>query len=155
MSKYIDADKLIAEIKRRKKQDITFRERNILVDIEVCIASLRADMIIASLQQEKPGLPGIEDPGIPGKDFIPVEWVEACEEYGKWKIVKQNQPEVDLEEEMQEEYYKYAIYENGSISGEGYQLEAQGHYECNLTRKEFKDIARHFYELGLNARREE
>lgn len=37
-------------------------------------------------QQEQ--LPGIEDPGIPGKDFIPVDWVDACEKYGKWKIVK-------------------------------------------------------------------
>lgn len=53
--KYIDADKLIAEIERRKEQPgITFRERNILVDIETSIALLRADMIISSLQQEQP-----------------------------------------------------------------------------------------------------
>lgn len=53
--RYIDADKLIAEIERRKeKPGITFRERNILVDIETSIARLRADMIISSLQQEKP-----------------------------------------------------------------------------------------------------
>lgn len=26
--------------------------------------------------------------GIPGKDFIPVAWVDACELYGKWKIVR-------------------------------------------------------------------
>lgn len=45
------------------------------------------------LQQGQPELPGIEDPGIPGKDFIPVEWVDACEMYGKWKIVKQERPE--------------------------------------------------------------
>ena len=44
------------------------------------------------LQQELPGLPGIEESGIPGKDYIPVEWVDACEKYGKWKIVKQEQP---------------------------------------------------------------
>lgn len=37
MSRYIDADKLIAEIEMRKEQDITFRERNILVDIETCL----------------------------------------------------------------------------------------------------------------------
>lgn len=30
---------------------------------------------------------------MPGKDYIPVEWVDACEKYGKWKIVKQEQPE--------------------------------------------------------------
>lgn len=46
--KYIDAEKLIAEIERRKKQDVTFRERSILIDIETAIASL---------QQEQPSLP--------------------------------------------------------------------------------------------------
>lgn len=51
--RYIDADKLLAEIDRRKEQDLTFRERNILVDIEMIIASLRAEMIITSLQQEQ------------------------------------------------------------------------------------------------------
>lgn len=73
----------------------------------------------------------------------------------EWMARQMKQEQVDLEEAMQVEYYKYATYESGSISGEGYQLEAQGHYECNLTRKEFKDIARHFYELGLNARKED
>lgn len=43
--KLIDADKLKADIERRKKQDVTFRERNILIDIE---------MAIISLQQEQP-----------------------------------------------------------------------------------------------------
>lgn len=41
MSKYIDAEKLIAEIERRKKQDVTFRERSILIDIETAITSLQ------------------------------------------------------------------------------------------------------------------
>ena len=45
MSKYIDADKLLAEIQRRKQQDITMRERSVLIDIETAITSL---------QQEKP-----------------------------------------------------------------------------------------------------
>ena len=33
---------------------------------------------------------GFEDEpkGIPGKDFVPVDWVETLEMYGKWKIVK-------------------------------------------------------------------
>ena len=26
--------------------------------------------------------------GIPGKDYVPVDWVETLERYGKWKIVK-------------------------------------------------------------------
>lgn len=37
---------------------------------------------------EIPTLPFAEKEGIPGKDFIPVEWVDACERYGKWIIVK-------------------------------------------------------------------
>lgn len=45
MNNYIPADKLLAEIQRRKQQDITIRERYVLVDIETAIVSL---------QQEKP-----------------------------------------------------------------------------------------------------
>lgn len=41
--KYIDSEKLIAEIERRKKQDITFRERSILIDIETAITSLQQE----------------------------------------------------------------------------------------------------------------
>ena len=29
-------------------------------------------------RQEQTVLPGIDKEGIPGRDFIPVEWVEAC-----------------------------------------------------------------------------
>lgn len=143
--KYIDADKLIAEIKRLDKENKELLKsggsigREFLfgigagyVDVIKIIASLQqeprfpqydnivdkvfgagnlegfeyheAEMLVAlakeellkSLQQEHPQLPGIEEPGIPGKDFIPVEWVDACEMYGKWKIVEQEQPEVDL-----------------------------------------------------------
>ena len=45
---------------------------------------------IESLQQEQ--LPGIEENGVPGKDFIPVDWVDACEKYGMWKIIQQERP---------------------------------------------------------------
>lgn len=54
------------------------------------------DEVKEIIQQEQSCLPGIEESGIPGKDYIPVEWVDACEKYGKWKIVQQEQPEVDL-----------------------------------------------------------
>lgn len=36
-------NKLIAEIERRKKQDVTFRERSILIDIETAITSLQQE----------------------------------------------------------------------------------------------------------------
>lgn len=40
--------------------------------------------------EESEVLPGFENEpkGIPGKDFVPVDWVETLEEYGIWKIVK-------------------------------------------------------------------
>ena len=112
--KYIDADKLIAEIKHRIRLYI-----------------LR---FIEHIQQEQPDLPGIEDPGIPGKDFIPVEWVDACEMYGKWKIVRQDQPDVDLEKEIK----NYLA------------TKCAGDDEPSVS-----EIARHFYELGLNTRKED
>ena len=52
MSKYIDAEKLIAEIERRKKQDVTFRERSILIDIETAIASLQQEQPEVDLKKE-------------------------------------------------------------------------------------------------------
>ena len=39
--------------------------------------------------------PGFEDTGIPGKDFVPVDWVETLEQYGKWKIVKVKEDDND------------------------------------------------------------
>jgi len=42
--KYIDADKLLAKIQwLKKKQDITLRERNILIDVEIAIDSLQQE----------------------------------------------------------------------------------------------------------------
>lgn len=84
------------------------------------------------VKQEHPQLLGIEDHGIPGKDFIPVEWVDACEMYGKWKIVKLDQPEVDLKKEIK----NYLA------------TKCAGDDEPSVS-----EIARHFYELGLNAKK--
>lgn len=94
-------------------------------------------------KQEQPQLPGIEEPGIPGKDFIPVEWVDACEMYGKWKIVKLDQPEVNIEKEITE----HAI--NMPHCEFSHDSEDREHEEWAM--KEFL----YFYELGLNARKEE
>lgn len=86
-------------------------------------------------KQEQPRLPGIEENGIPGKDFIPIGWVDACEKYGKWKIVKVEQPEADLEKEIHD-----------------YWLAVDWCHVMEL--RKFKVIARYFYGLGLNARKE-
>lgn len=50
-------------------------------------------------QKEQMQLPGIEDQGIPGKYFIPVDWVDACERYGKWEIVAKKPAEWSEEDE--------------------------------------------------------
>lgn len=103
-----------------------------------------AEWMARQMKQEHQVLPGIKAPGIPGKDYIPVEWVDACETYGKWKIVKQEQPDVELEKEFQEYWYLHQY---------DHRLRRQvvdGHGKAVL-----ENIARHFYELGLNARKEE
>ena len=133
--KYIDADKLIAEIKHRIRLNKEMLEIDSRLSdwgrIQEGSYILR---FIEYIQQEQPDLPGIEDPGIPGKDFIPVEWVDACEMYGKWKIVRQDQPDVDLEKEIK----NYLA------------TKCAGDDEPSVS-----EIAHHFYELGLNTRKEE
>lgn len=90
-------------------------------------------------EQEQPVLPGIEDHGIPGKDFIPVEWVDACEMYGKWKIVKQEQPEVCLKKEL-DEWMEYGPHTD---------------YPWCSVPDAIEITARHFYELGRSSRKDE
>ena len=42
--------------------------------------------------EQKPTLPDFEQQeGVAGRDYIPVDWVEAIENYGKWKIVRVNE----------------------------------------------------------------
>ena len=109
--KYIDAEKLIAEIRRiveeetpiSKGSDYYHGVANTADKLLSFITALQQEQQksgcsekpnnLLSEKQEQPELPGIEKPGIPGKDFIPVEWVDACERYGKWRIVKQEPSE--------------------------------------------------------------
>lgn len=100
--KYIDAEKLKKLIDEKWKE---LADKNVKVgggkwdaEISTYLSVLR---IIDSLQQE---LPGIEEHGVPGRDYIPVEWVDVCEMYGRWKIVQQEQPEVDLEKASRNVY---------------------------------------------------
>ena len=94
MSKYIDADHLKVEIEKHIKEvkDAAKRFTPNMGFFDAKLSGIYdVKAIIDSLQQEQ--LPGIEEHGVPGKDFIPVEWVDACEKYGKWKIVQQEQQE--------------------------------------------------------------
>lgn len=128
--KDIDADKLYEYLEQ--VSEFYPRYADNFLDNAVINVINGIKTFIASLQPEYPDLPGIEDPGIPGKDFIPVEWVDACEMYGKWKIVRQ-EPEVDLEKEIK----NYLA------------TKCAGDDEPSVS-----EIARHFYELGLNTRKE-
>lgn len=98
MSKYIDADHLKEDIQANLAA-ISFND-DYQRGYEACGMSVLKS--IESLQQEQ--LPGIEENGVPGKDFIPVDWVDACEKYGKWKIVQQGQPDVDLQKAARHVY---------------------------------------------------
>lgn len=102
--KYIDADRLkelldgkYKEFTEKAKKDCPLQYQYMANGLEI------AKQFIDSLQQEQ--LPGIKDQGIPGKDFIPVDWVDACEKYGKWEIVKVEQP--SLPDNLDEAELKY------------------------------------------------
>lgn len=118
---------------------------------------------------EQPVLPGIYEEGIPGRDFIPVEWVDACERYGKWKIVRAEQPEEGLEEEMfkewgttKEEYLdksmdkvhlemEIATYLQDWEDDDEIGLHLSTYEGCMpIELEDIRDLARHFAEWGKN-----
>ena len=137
--KYIDADRLKAEIEKHitEVKDAAERFTPNMGFFDAKLSGIYDVIaIIDSLQQEQ--LPGIEEHGIPGRDFVPVDWVDACEKYGKWKIVQQEQPDVDLEKIIGQTYH------DGSVAD-----------TSDMDLVDYENIALHFYELGLNARKEE
>ena len=137
---YNDIDSCIDELLKARVGHNQENEGKALFRMEgLMVATLQQlDCIIDSFQQKQPDLPGIEESGIPGKDYIPVEWVDACEKFGKWKIVKQEQPKVDLNKKIKKEL---RLHYNDD----------QDVYWWNYLKNSF----RHFYEFGLNARKEE
>lgn len=146
MSKYIDAEKLTKF--EETLADIIVSSQG-LCTYEACkdMAKSEAPFLITSLQQEQPELPpigyaetyyqkGLHDGIIKGQTEI----LKGLEEIEKRKaepvlvIKEQELPEVGLEKEIDWLFDNYG-------------------WEC------FEDIdttvfARHFYELGLNARKE-
>ena len=106
--KYIDSEKLIAEIER--KIGICEKQRSDAIEVE-CYAL--ADDASARM----------------GELNVVLETIAS---------LQQEQPEMELEKAL-DEYYKNADF------GPSEAIEYETH----------KDIARHFYELGLNAKKEE
>jgi hypothetical protein len=110
--KYIDSEKLLAEIERR-------RLSNRYIDTDGYENELLE--IITSLQQE----------------------MELPEKYQTpdWLFEEQEQPEVDLEKEISDTCRSYRI--RGDFDG------------AELNKHDIENIASHFYELGLNTKKEE
>lgn len=115
MSKYIDTEKLIAEIRRIVKEETPISKGS---DYYHGVADTADKLLsfIDSLQQESP---------VSGSSEKPNNLLSE----------KQEQPEVDLEKEVDATMKRYLY-----------------HITC---REEQISFARHFYELGLKARKEE
>ena len=148
--RYIDANKLLAEIEQ--KISICEKQRSDAIEIECYnladyasarIGELRViQETIASLQQEQPV--GEEYAIEIGKGVHTLRVGSQSDIDHLIHQEKQEQPKVDLEEfdkEVTKLWGRCAAEPNDSIA-------------C-LHIETFNEIARHFYELGLNARKED
>ena len=148
MSKYIPAEKLIAEIERQmgllpKEQGISINldwARNTLVSLHQFITSLQQEQpevdLVAELKHHISTTP---------KEQLEKEWKEL-EPWGNigptvQEFLYGKQPEVDLEKEIEEWWQNWVS-------------PPRNEYAV-FNKEEFINIVRHFYELGLNARKEE
>lgn len=154
-------NKIKQEIERRSYGEQGFNSEDAEYGYRSCARDLLSFLdTLEGGSSEIPTLPFAEKEGIPGKDFIPVEWVDACERYGKWIIVKvalisellfqllttgmggwgkrpEQEPEVDLEEEADKMFFSLGWYEGDHH---------QPMLDC-VSLEQFRGIARHFYEL--------
>ena len=178
--KYIDAEKLLAEIQRRKRQNTTIRERSILIDIETAIVALQQEQpmpdstkLIELWHEDKEMLKE--------KDFRDDQWRLAFNAFlcgfGRGIAVKRERP-------VGEQTCKTCgFYENNCPFIRGKLIpypsrvckdytysvmKAREHSEVDLEKEiiryqredmdrdtTVRDVARHFYKLGLKARKEE
>ena len=154
MSKYIDAEKLIAELRRQKRElELSIQSQGDYGQSCQIVAYENILSLIASLQQEQP------EP-VKGKFVFPkLLYARTLDnktidvsygpqdmtsiEYVRNDFVEQEQPDVDLEKEIFEAEKKYG------------DIDEMGGQQILLFDDEFRDILRHFYELGLNAIKEE
>ena len=138
--KYIDAEKLIAEIRKlcsesciRESDDYYEYAKSEIIDI---IDSLQQDK--ETLMLEMCNQSFWEDSGyIMIPPDVTIEGIESLLKQVKKKL-QQEQPEVDLKEEITSFFSKNPI-----------------PYEHITDWPLLKNTALHFYELGLNARKEE
>ena len=148
--KYIDAEKLIAEIRKlcsesciSESDDYYEYAKSEIIDI---IDSLQQDK--ETLMLEMCNQSFWEDSGyIMIPPDVTIEGIESLLKQVKKKL-QQEQPEVDFEKEMDSyfnEHFSPCV--DGTLISERTGMEIDGN--------DYDDIARHFYELGFNARKEE
>ena len=124
--KYIDAEKLIAEIYKCREDALS------VVDIDKANNLIEVIELIEDLQQEQP--------------LTTEKVVEQCKKFGgNPEIIQHEQPEVELEREIRDYFSKwdYDSYDGVITMGNG----------IVATLSSIQNVARHFYELGLNARK--
>ena len=136
MSKYIDAEKLIAEIekllaKAKNDEEKAFTKKDAaghLAAVTKTAVCVKIKKLIATLQQEQPGV-------------CEPEYGPYARQYPKSKV-SQEQPEVDLEKYIENEinHYGLSLYEASYGTFSASQIDR---------------IIRNAFELGLNARKEE
>ena len=156
--KYINTDRLIAEIERRKKEGREFAQKRGISSLGNA-AQIRANedeeilSLIISLQQEQPEVDLVEEiTRFFTKNPIPHEHLTdwpllkntALYFYNIGRYSRDIKPEVDLEKEIDSERAKC----NPIDEGMGVEV-------ANIHIEAFDIIARHFYKLGLNSRKEE
>ncbi len=161
MSRYIDADKLIAEIDRRMTENCKLAEKaKCFGDRAVEDNDILA--LIERYQQEQPKFKIGDTIHKIGENTVFPMTIERISdgdyvcvtEHQKsfinikfqddYELVGQGKTEVDLEKEIDLEWKKC------KPTDEGMGLEF-----ANIVNEQFDDIAHHFYKLGLNARKKE
>ena len=150
--KYIDAEKLIAEIEDRLHCNGAFDEVGDYgwhYDKGMVDAYNHIKEFITSLQQEQPEVDLVAELkhhiSTTPKEQLEKEWKEL-EPWGNigptvQEFLYGKQPEVDLEKEIEEWWQNWVS-------------PPRNEYAV-FNKEEFINIVRHFYELGLNARKEE
>lgn len=138
--KYIDADRLKEAVEKKYNSNDTVGDRWDLGYDTACEQILD---IIDSFQQEQPDFPTTDEQI---KEFLATHpKIKVPEKYKNpdWLFKKQEKPEVDLEKEIDACWRNWLSPSN--------QKEVEG----VLPKTEFATYARHFYELGRKARKEE
>jgi len=105
---------------------------------------VRADLVEQPLLQEQPDFPTTDEQV---KEFLATHpKIKVLEKYKNpdWLFKKQEQSEVDLKNEIITQWSKCNPTDEGM--GSEYAI---------IAVEQFAAIARHFYELGLNARKED